>query len=183
VLRGATHDPPFVKGAQSGAPEKSERNAAGLAASTCAEDKAAEVVLPPLLIPNSLGHWFGYVRRLGSFRALHDLKFYRISFLERPISIADDRGVMYENIGPIFTPYESVTLRIIKPLNGSLHFVSPLAGDQHFYSWGGSETNRRHEHELRGVYQNGFLFRYGKNSRLCIFIQKTVLNGWWGTLP
>jgi hypothetical protein len=35
--------------------------------------------------------------------------------------------------------------------------VSPLAGDSGVsYSWGGSETNRRHEHELRGVYQNGF---------------------------
>jgi hypothetical protein len=115
---------------------------------------------------------------LGSFRALHDLEFYRISFLERPVTIADDRGVMYENIGPVFPPYESVTFRIIEPLNCSLHFVSPLAGDQHFYSWGGSETNRRHEHELRGVYQNGFLFRYEKNARLCIFIQKNNLNGW-----
>ncbi len=114
---------------------------------------------------------------MGSFRALHDLEFYRISFLERPVTIADDRGVMYENIGPIFTPYESVTFRIIEPLNCSLHFVSPLAGDQHFYSWGGSETNRRHEHELRGVYQNGFLFRYEKNPALCVFMQKNVLNG------
>jgi hypothetical protein len=34
---------------------------------------------------------FGHVRRLGSFRALHDLEFYRISFLQCPVSIADDR--------------------------------------------------------------------------------------------
>jgi hypothetical protein len=144
----------------------------------CHKKKRRKVEIPPLLIPNSLGHRFGHVRRLGSFRALHDLKFYRISFLERPVSIADDRRVMYEYIGPIFPPYESVTFGIIKPLNCSLHFVSPLAGDKHFYSWGGSETNRRHEHELRGVYQNGFLVRYEKNLPMSIFIQKIVLNGW-----
>jgi hypothetical protein len=130
----------------------------------------------------TLGNWFGDVRRLGSFRALHDLKLYRISFLERPVAIADDRGIMYEDIGPIITPYESVTFGIIEPLNCSLHFVSPLAGDQHFYSWGGSETNRRHEHELRGVYQNGIIFCYGKNVGVCIFIQKNDLNGRKGTL-
>jgi hypothetical protein len=85
---------------------------------------------------------------------------------------------VYENIGAIFSPYESVSLRIIEPLNSSLHFVSPLAGDS-FYSWGGSENNRRHEHELRGVYQNGFAsqsFEAKKNSSLCIFIQKIDLN-------
>jgi hypothetical protein len=127
------------------------------------------------LLPNSLGRWFGHVRRLGSFRALHDLKFYRISFLQRPVAIADDRGVVYEDIGAVFSPYESVSLRIIEPLNSSLHFVSPLAGDS-FYSWGGSENNRRHEHELRGVYQNGLASQYSvgkKNSALCIFIQKS----------
>jgi hypothetical protein len=85
---------------------------------------------------------------------------------------------VYENIGAIFSPYESVSLRIIEPLNSSLHFVSPLAGDS-FYSWGGSENNRRHEHELRGVYQNGLASQYSegkKNSTLCIFIQKIDLN-------
>jgi hypothetical protein len=48
-----------------------------------------------------------------------------------------------------------------------------------FYSWGGSETNRRHEHELRGVYQTGFPSQYlddKKYSPLCIFIQKIDLN-------
>jgi hypothetical protein len=34
--------------------------------------------------------------------------------------------------------------------------VSPLAGDSNVsYSWGGIEQDRRHEHELRGVYQTG----------------------------
>jgi hypothetical protein len=54
---------------------------------------------------------------------------------------------MYENIGPVVPPYESVSFGIIEPLNSTVHFVSPLAGS--FYSWGGLETNRRHEHELR----------------------------------
>jgi len=60
---------------------------------------------------------------------------------------------MYEYVGPVFPPYESVSLGIVKPFHCSLHFVSPLAGD----SWGGSETNRRHEHELRGVYSKMLL--------------------------
>jgi hypothetical protein len=90
---------------------------------------------------------------------LHNLKFYRISFLQRPVAIADDRRIMYEYIGPVFPPDESVSFRIIEPLYCSLHFVSPLAGDS-FYSWGGSENNRRHEHELRGVYQNGSPSQY-----------------------
>jgi hypothetical protein len=86
---------------------------------------------------------------------LHDLKFDRISFLQRPVSIADDRRIVYEDVGAIFSPDESVSFGIIKPLHCSLHFVSPLAGDSSVsYSWGGSETYRRHEHELRGVYQN-----------------------------
>jgi hypothetical protein len=107
--------------------------------------------------PNSLRCRFGYVRRLGPFRTLHDIKFDRISFLQRPVSIADDRRIVYEHVGAIFSPDESVSLRIIEPFNCSLHFVSPLAGDSGVsYSWGGSETNRRHEHELREVYQIGF---------------------------
>jgi hypothetical protein len=88
---------------------------------------------------------------------LHDLEFDRISFLQCPVSIADDRRIVYEHIGAIFSPDESVSLGIIEPLDCSLHFVSPLAGDSDVsYSWGGSETFRRHEHELPGVYQNLF---------------------------
>jgi hypothetical protein len=51
--------------------------------------------------------------------------------------------------------------------------VSPLAGDS-FYSWGGSENNRRHEHELRGVYQNGFSSQYftAKKTPSCAFLCK-----------
>ena len=34
---------------------------------------------------------FGHVRGLGSFRALHNLEFDRISFLQCPVTVADDR--------------------------------------------------------------------------------------------
>jgi hypothetical protein len=45
---------------------------------------------------------------------------------------------MYEHIGPILPPDESIPLRIIEPLYCSVHFVSPLAGDSNVsYSWGG----------------------------------------------
>jgi hypothetical protein len=82
---------------------------------------------------------------------------------------------MYKHIGAVIPPDESIPFRIIKPLNCSLHFVSPLAGDSDVsYSWGGSETDRRHEHELRGVYQIDFcsqVYNSEKYSPLCIFMQ------------
>ena len=87
------------------------------------------------------------------FRALHDLKFDRIPFLQRPVAIPDDRRIMDEYIWAVFTSDESVSLRIIKPFHCTLHFVSPFDGD----SLGGTEFNRRNEHELRGVYQNRIL--------------------------
>jgi hypothetical protein len=57
-----------------------------------------------------------YVRRLGPFRPLYDFEFDRISFLQRPVTIPDYRGIMNEHIGPIFSANESVSFRIIKPL-------------------------------------------------------------------
>jgi hypothetical protein len=68
---------------------------------------------------------FGHIRGLGTFRALHNLEFDRISFLQRAVTIPDDRRVMYEHIGAIFSPDESISFRVIEPLHCSMHFVSP----------------------------------------------------------
>jgi len=125
--------------------------------------------------PIPLSTRFRHVRRLGSFRSLHDLELHRISFLQCPVSLADDRRIMYEHIGAVVPPDESIPFRIVKPFNCSLHLVAPLAGDSDVsYSWRGSSTTRRHEHELRGVYQINFRSQANnsrKYSPLCIFMQ------------
>jgi hypothetical protein len=63
--------------------------------------------------------------------------------------------------------------------------VSPLAGS--FYSWGGLETNRRHEHELRGVYAKCLAqvnISCGEKFALVHFFPtKNVLNGLSGNFP
>src|SRR5882762_7749578 len=121
-----------------------------------------------LLDPNSLSGAFFYLGRLRSFGSLYYVKFDRITLLQRPVAIPGDCRIVYEYIGPIFPAYESVSFRIIEPLYCSLHFVSPLDGDS-----GGGKHRRRHEHELRGVYQNGMLSQAHTNNfltSLCIFI-------------
>jgi hypothetical protein len=53
-----------------------------------------------------------------------------------------------------------------------LHFVSPLDGDS-----GGGIPRRRHEHELRGVYQNGIPSQANSASflsPLCIFMRLSI---------
>src|SRR5437899_9601920 len=118
--------------------------------------------------PNSLSGAFFYLGRLRSFGSLYYLEFDRITLLQAPVTISGDCRIVYEYIGPIFPAYESVSFRIIEPLHCSLHFVSPLDGDS-----GGGKHRRRHEHELRGVYQNGMLSQARTNNfltSLCIFI-------------
>src|SRR6266852_1669819 len=90
------------------------------------------------LSSDSFSGWLRHVRRLRPLGPLHNLEFDRISFLQCPVTVSDNRGIMYEHIRPILAPDESVSFRIIEPLYCSLHFVSPLAGDYFVsYSWGG----------------------------------------------
>jgi len=122
------------------------------------------------LDPNSLSGAFFHLGRLRSFGSLNYLKFDWITLLQRPVTIPGDCRIVYEYIGPIFTAYESVSFRIIEPLYCSLHFVSPLDGDS-----GGGKPRRRHEHELRGVYQIGTPSQAGNNNfltALCIFMRR-----------
>jgi hypothetical protein len=59
------------------------------------------------------------IRSLGSLGSLHYLKFDCISFLKSAITVSDDRGIMNEDIGPIFTPDETVSFRVVEPLDSS----------------------------------------------------------------
>jgi hypothetical protein len=103
---------------------------------------------------------------------LYYFKLDRITFLQRAVSIPDYRRIVYEYIRPVFPAYESVSFRVIEPLYRSLHFVSPLAGDSNVsYSWGGKHADRRHEHELRGVYQIAYGSQWQKAEKflpLCV---------------
>ena len=62
---------------------------------------------------------------LGTFRALNDLKFDGISFLQRSIPVSSDCRIMDENVWAVIAPDEAVPFRIVKPLHGSLHFAFP----------------------------------------------------------
>jgi hypothetical protein len=56
---------------------------------------------------------------------LYNLEFYRVSFLQGAITITDDGGIVYENVWAVIAPDEAITLGIVKPLHGSLHFACP----------------------------------------------------------
>ncbi len=48
--------------------------------------------------------WFRDVGSLGTFWALNDLKFHRISFLQGTVSVADNGGIMYKYVRTIIAP-------------------------------------------------------------------------------
>src|SRR5713226_4569317 len=73
----------------------------------------------------SLAAWFRDVGSLGTFGALNDLKFHRISLLQGTVSVAGDGGIMHEYVRTIIAPDEAVTLGVIKPLHSSSHFAWP----------------------------------------------------------
>src|SRR5690349_5443245 len=58
---------------------------------------------------------------LWSFGTFHDLKFDGISFLQGAITVANNGGVMNEDIGAIITPDKTVPLGIVEPLHFALH--------------------------------------------------------------
>jgi len=53
---------------------------------------------------------FLHVCRLGTLRALDDLKFHQISFLQSTIPVAYDCGVMDKNIRAIVSPDKAIPL-------------------------------------------------------------------------
>ena len=75
------------------------------------QKKTAEAFAPAvLMIQTRPSGRFGHIRCLRPFRALHYFEFDRISFLQRTVTLADDRRIMYEHIGPVVPPDESVSL-------------------------------------------------------------------------
>jgi hypothetical protein len=56
---------------------------------------------------------------------LNDLKLDWVSFLQGAITITGDGGIMYENVWTIIAPDEAISLGIVKPLHGSMHFDCP----------------------------------------------------------
>jgi len=61
------------------------------------------------------------VSGLRAFGALHNLKLDWISFLQCPIAVACDCGVVDKDVGTIVAPDEPISFRIIEPLYGSSH--------------------------------------------------------------
>src|SRR5690349_10136315 len=61
---------------------------------------------------------------VGSLRpllTLHDLELDVIAFLQGAITIADNRSVVHEDVGPVFATDETITLGIVKPLDSTDH--------------------------------------------------------------
>ena len=76
-----------------------------------AEKKTAEAFAPAvLMIQTHPSGRFGHIRCLRPLGTLDNFEFDRISFLQRTVTLADDRRIMYEDIGPVVPPDESVSL-------------------------------------------------------------------------
>ncbi len=120
----------------------------------------------------SRSSWLLYVRCLRTFRSLDNFELYRIPFLQSPVAIPYDSGIMNKNVGSIVAPDESVPFRIIKPFHSSLHLSSPPDGDLDVSR---GELNRdkrsRHTNKLRGVYQKEALSQ--ESFRLLRFQKRT----------
>jgi len=59
------------------------------------------------------------------FRALDNLKFDWVSFLQSTVTFTDDGGIMDKNVRPVIAPDEAVPFGIVKPFHGSVHFTWP----------------------------------------------------------
>jgi hypothetical protein len=77
------------------------------------------------MIADTVSTCFLDVGCLRAFGALHNLKLHCVSFLKSAVAIANDRGVMNENIRAIVAPYEAIPFRIIEPLDRSTHLYLP----------------------------------------------------------
>ena len=70
----------------------------------------------------------GYCVGLRALLAVYDVEFNLVSLFQRLVSIYLDRGVMYENIGSVFTTDEAETFGVVEPLDCAFvlsHRISP----------------------------------------------------------
>jgi hypothetical protein len=83
---------------------------------------------------------FLHISSLRTLRSLDDLKLDRISFLQRAVAVASDRGIMYENIGAIVAPDEAVTFCVIEPFYCSVQAYS--SRNKCFSCWLAANSSR-----------------------------------------
>jgi hypothetical protein len=69
---------------------------------------------------------FHDVRGLRTLRALYDVKFHILTFLERFEPIALESGIMDEHVLSGFQSNETKALTIVEPFDGALRFHSAL---------------------------------------------------------
>jgi len=60
---------------------------------------------------------FAYIRRLWPLRALHNFKFNRVALLQTLVTLAGDRAVMHEYVGPILASDKPVSFGVIEPFH------------------------------------------------------------------
>src|SRR4029077_1069986 len=65
---------------------------------------------------------FLYIGSLRTFRPLHNFKLDSLSFLQSTVAVANDSGIMNENVRAIVAPDEAVTLRVIEPFYCATQF-------------------------------------------------------------
>jgi len=58
-----------------------------------------------------------YLVCLGSFLALHDIELDVVTFLQAFIAVDLNCAVMYEHIGAIVPPYESISFSVVEPFD------------------------------------------------------------------
>ena len=62
---------------------------------------------------------------LGTFRALNDLKFDWVSFLQGAVTVTGDGGIVHKNVRSVIAADEAIPFGVIKPFHSSLHFTWP----------------------------------------------------------
>jgi hypothetical protein len=94
---------------------------------------------------------FLHIGSLRTFRPLHNLKLDSLSFLQSAVAVANDSGIMNENIRTIVAPDKAIAFRVIKPLYCAKQFgVLPTLTD-FFPAMARVQLHADLDQKLRGV--------------------------------